>query len=137
MSDSPEAQWQAYHARKRAERLSEAEAVWRALAAAGVGNDTVLVVEFTHFGADRARAEALARQLSEHYTATLKAGNDGYWLVRGTTHPYGVSFDDAQHRDWVEFMCDLAQSHGCVFSTWAVTVHPRGPRIDSEAIEAP
>ncbi|HZH44589.1 MAG TPA: hypothetical protein VEY50_10960 [Lysobacter sp.] len=134
MTDTHDATWNAYYDRKRNERLQEADAVWRRLAAAGVSEDTVLVIDFTHFGADRTHAEALAQQLSEHYATSLEPGPDGYWLVKGTTRPYGVSLTEDQHRDWVDFMCDAARPHGCVFSTWTVDVHPHGPRVSSEGV---
>ena len=28
---------------------------------------------------------------------------------------------EQRYVDWVSFMCDVAQSHGCVFSTWHLT----------------
>lgn len=131
---TPDGIWTDYHARKRAERLEEAETVWRRLTEAGVDEQTVLVVEFVHFGPEQANAEALARQLSEHYTMSLESAADGYWRAKGTTRPYGITLTAQDHGAWVEFMCDVARSHGCVFSTWMVEAPALQLRVDSEAV---
>ena len=127
--------WREYLERKRAARLSEARQVWGALSQAGGTDSTVLALDFVHVSPDRERAEALQVQLSENYAVTLEPAADGYWLVKGTTRPYGVTLGDASHTAWVQFMCELAESHGCVFSAWSLDAPSEGISVSSDAFE--
>ena len=136
MNASDQAVWQDYVQRKRAERMSEAAQVWQALVAAGGTPETVLAIDFVHFGQMPAQAEALRGQLAQNYSASVESGPDGYWLVKGTTRPYGITLTAADHLDWVGFICDAAQSHGCVFSTWSLAAPSLGATFSSEAFEA-
>lgn len=135
MDRDGDAMWKAYLQRKRGERLSEAARAWRAFEAAVAGADTVVAIDFVHLCPDRGRADALCTQLSAHYAVGLEPSTDGYWLAKGTTRPYGVGLCEARHCAWVEFMCDVAESHGCVFSTWSIDVPSRGLVVRSEAFE--
>ena len=60
--------------------------------------------------------------LQQQLTITRRDRDDNFWMLDGTTRPEGVD-DMTEQRcvDWVSFMCDVAQSHGCVFSTWSLT----------------
>ena len=81
--------WAEYARRKRAERLSEAEDVWRALRAGGVDDETVLAVDFVHFGPSQSQVESLALQLSENYTVRCEAGRICTEnVVRAARHPH-------------------------------------------------
>ncbi|MDH5821887.1 hypothetical protein QFW77_02610 [Luteimonas sp. RD2P54] len=136
MTDSqPCDTWIEYAKRKRAERLCEAEQVWSALVAGGGGDETVLAVDFTHFGPSQGDVESLGRQLSEHYTVKAERGPDAYWRLEGTTRPYGITLSAADHISWVGFMCDVAQSHGCVFSTWSLSAPALALTVRSEPFE--
>lgn len=135
MDTDDQAAWQAYEARKRGERLREAAHVWKALESAGVHSDVVLALDFVHFGHSRERADGLREQLAESYSCTVEDGPEGYWLVKGTTRPYGVTLSRAEHDRWVAFMCDVARSHGCVFSTWSLTAPALGVTVSSEEFE--
>lgn len=124
-----------YEQRKRAERLSEADQVWSALVAAGVDAETILAIDFVHFGPSQAHVENLREQLAENCTVATESGSDGYWLLKGTTRPYGVTLSAEDHLAWVDFMCLVASSHGCVFSTWSLSAPSLNITISSEAFE--
>ena len=109
--------------------------VWRALVAAGGGAETVLALDFVCFGPPQANAEGLRQQLSENCTATIEDGPDGYRLIKGTTRPYGITLSESDHLNWVDFMCDVAQSHGCVFSTWSLSDSSSSISVSSESFE--
>ena len=120
-TEDPQQVWEDYYGRKKSKRLQEATELWRQMESAGVVSDTVLALDFVHFGQSRHDAEALADQLSENYEMEVVASErDGYWLVKGTTRPYGIEMTEEQHLGWVEFMTDVANSYACVFSTWAI-----------------
>lgn len=136
MEGSTHAMWQDYAERKRAARRAEAAQVWAALTAAGVTGNTVLAVDFVHFAADEAAIEALEQQLSENYRVTRTRGPHGYHVLTGTTRPYGVTLSATDHLAWVDFMCDVAGSHGCTFSSWSLTAPALGVTIGSDAFEA-
>lgn len=127
--------WQDYYQRKKRERLSEASMLWQVIEQAGVGDSTILAVDFVFFGSSKSDADALARALSDHYTTTVVSGSDGYWILNGTTRPYGSTLTQAQHLEWVEFMVDLGSSHACVFSTWSLEAPSLATRFDSEQFE--
>lgn len=136
MDSTSEQVWRDYARRKLDERLAEAEVVWASLVAAGVTDETVLAVDFVAFGPTPAHAEALRDRVAEHYTITLDPGPDGYMLVKGTTRPYGITLGEQLHRDWVRFMCEVSQEHGCTFSTWSLTAPSLGIGANSEDVEA-
>ena len=127
--------WAEYVQRKRAARLAEAEQVWSALVAGGADAETVLAIDFVHFGPSKPGAEKLAEQLAENCTVALEDGPDGYWLIKGTTRPYGVTLSAEDHLAWVDFMCEVSASHGCVFSTWSLSAPTLDLSVQSEAFE--
>lgn len=135
MDGEAQRMWVEYRQRKRAERLSEADQVWSALAAGGVNAETVLAIDFVHFGPSQAHVEGLRQELAENCTVTTEAEPDGYWLLKGTTRPYGLTLSAADHIAWVDFMCNVAASHNCVFSTWSLSAPSLGLTVSSEAFE--
>lgn len=135
MESGTQQEWDEYRQRKRAERLFEADQVWSALAAGGADSETVLAIDFVHFGGSQAQIERLGQQLAENCTVTTEPGPSGYWLLKGTTRPYGVTLSATDHLAWVEFMCDVAADHGCVFSTWSLSAPSLDLTINSETFE--
>ena len=87
---------------------------------AGVTDETVLTLDYNHFGTVEDDIRRLAEQLSENYSIEVLPSDDGKtWLASGTTRPYGVDGMVGERlRKWSEYMCDVANSYGCVFSTW-------------------
>ena len=121
MKSDPQATWKTYYAKIRSRRISEAETLWAEMQRDGVDESTILAIDFVHFSSDLKGAEDLAAQLRENYSITLISdkGSD-YKVIHGSTRPYGVTFDGQAFAQWVEFMCDVARSHGCVFSRWSI-----------------
>ena len=136
MDETSRMQWTHYLQRKRAERMFEAGLVWTEFERRGGNEETVVAMDFGLLCPDRERADALQAQLSEHYRVELEPAEGAYWLARGTTRPYGVTLSADTHAAWVAFMCDVAESHGCVFSTWSMTAPALDVVVDSEAFEA-
>ena len=94
--------------------------MWQQMMDAGITSESMLALDFSHFSFAKDGAEGLRQQLSENYEIQIIEGPEpGYWKIMGTTRPYGISLDAKGHSGWVEFMCEVAHSHGCVFSTWA------------------
>ena len=124
--------WSQYAQRKRAERLSEAGQVWATLVRNGADAGTVLAVDFVSFGPSEAHVEGLREQLSGNYVVTTEPGPDGYWLLKGTTRPYGITLSAEDHLNWVGYMCDVAESHGCVFSSWSLNAPALALTVGSE-----
>lgn len=135
MDSESQQTWLQYAQRKRAERLSEADQVWSALVAGGCGAETVLAIDFVHFGPSQTHVEGLRRELCKNCTVATESGPQGYWLLKGTTRPYGVTLSAAEHIAWVGYMCDVAQSHGCVLSTWSLSAPSLSLTVSSEAFE--
>ena len=70
-----------------------------------------------------------------HTAEVSPADEKGYWLIKGTTRPYGNEFNSGQWFGWVEFMVSLGFSNNSVFSTWSV-YDPKNKRTwSSEEIE--
>ena len=127
MQKDPQETWDEYYASIRDRRTCEAEKIWTQMARAGVSDETVLALDFLHFTSDSTNAEALACQLRENYEIKISpSSRQNYWNIEGTTRPDGISMTKQDHAGWVEFMCDVAQSHGCVFSTWNLEDPRRG-----------
>ncbi len=132
----PDQAWAEYHARKRGERLAEAAALWAAMAADGVDGSTVLAVDFICFGGPGANVQGLRAQLAENYVVQLTPAKEpGYTTVSGTTRPHGITLEGQQHEAWVEFMFDVARSHGCMFSEWSFEVPALGKTFRSADFE--
>ena len=133
----PQAIWSDYYERKKQQRADEAASMWKQMEAAGVNSETVLALDFVHFGTSLEKVQALANQLSENYSMSVVAEQEpGYWSAKGTTRPYGIELSQEQHLSWVDFMCDVAHSYGCVFSTWSLEATSLGTQFLSEGIES-
>ncbi|HEX5091838.1 MAG TPA: hypothetical protein VFV84_04020 [Burkholderiales bacterium] len=136
-SQDPQKTWSDYYLRKKAQRVEEAGILWDRMTRAGVTDATVLALDFVHFGKVRADVEALAGQLAENYSMeVVPAGEQGYWLAKGTTRPQGITLTRDQHIGWVEFMADVANSYACVFSTWSFEAPTLGASFRSEDVES-
>lgn len=131
----PEEIWKTFYDKKKAQRLAEAEELWSQMENAGVTEETVMALDFVHFGNDKKGIDALRDQLSENYNVTSSAADNGYWYVNGTTRPEGINLSKEQHIGWVEFMADVAQSYACVFSTWSLEAPELNASFLSESIE--
>lgn len=120
MTDDPQQVWTAYYARIRRRRIAEAHALHSQMAVDGVTDDTILALDFVHFGSVERDIRSLSEQLSENYAITVTQRADAdYWNAEGTTRPDGVDGMNAERcAEWVAFMCDVAHSYGCVFSSW-------------------
>lgn len=123
MVDEAEKIWTDYYARIRRRRIAEADFLNSQMLTDGVTNDSILAIDFKHFGPVESDVRRLAEQLSENYSMTVSLSDDGKtWIANGTTRPYGVDgMLGEQLQGWVEFMCDVASSYACVFSTWKTT----------------
>ena len=129
----PQEVWRAYYKEKKAQRITEASQLWAQMQGAGVGAEADLALDFVHFGTVESDVEALAEQLSENYKMeVVRAAAGDAWLAKGTTRPYCVNLSEAQHIGWAEFMADVSQSYGCVFSTWLLEAPSLGARFESE-----
>ena len=82
--------------------------------------DSILALDFKHFGTVENDVRRLSDQLSENYTVEVRLSDDGEtWIAEATSRPYGIDgMIGSQLQQWVEFMCDVARSYACVFSSW-------------------
>ena len=129
--------WNEYYDKKKRQRIEEASKLWEQMSNCGVTNETVLAIDFLHFGTNKENVNDLAIQLSENYEIEIVPGEEkGYWYAKGTTRPYGINLTKEQCSGWVEFMSDVAQSYACVFSTWSIEAPSLGVSFDSESIDS-
>lgn len=137
MSNDPQATWTEYYARIRKRRIAEARILYQQMTEFGVDAETVLALDFMHFGNSEDGVRRLASQLSENYNIVVTPRDDGvYWNAEGTTRPDGIEgMDEAECTEWVAFMCDVANSYGCVFSTWRLTDPVRDQTWTNEDID--
>jgi len=134
-TDDPQKVWEDYYHRKKSQRLEEAAEMWSQMKGKGVDEETVLALDFVHFGKSHSDVQDLADQLSEHYTMDVVPNEQqGYWFAKGTTRPDGITLNREEHLNWVEFMSDVAQSYACVFSSWSLEAPAIGAKFDSEKI---
>lgn len=138
MSDDPQQIWDEYYQRIRRRRIREAEIVHAQMSEDDFTDSTVLAIDFRHFSRNEDSIHNLAKQLSEHYTTTItRSENDNRcWVLDGTTRPEGIEgMTEQRVVDWVSFMCDVAQSHGCVFSMWRLTDPCRSRSWSNEMLD--
>lgn len=136
-SQDPQKAWSDYYLRKKAQHTEEAGILWERMTHAGVTAETMLALDFVHFGSVMANVEALAAQLAENYSMeVVPAKEPGYWLAKGSTRPQGVTLSRDQHLGWVEFMSDVAHSYACVFSTWSFEVPTLGATFRNTNVES-
>jgi len=136
-TEDPQKTWDEYYKRKRLQRMEEASKLWDFMRGSGVNEETVLALDFLHFGTSEENINALANQLSENYEIEVVPGDEeGYWYAKGTTRPHGLTLTKEQHSGWVEFMSDVAQSYSCVFSTWSLEAPSLGVNFKSENVES-
>jgi hypothetical protein len=135
--EDPQRIWAEYYQRKKAERIGEAKQMAEMMRLAGVSDETILAVDFVHFGTSQSNIEELSKQLAENYQLQVVQSEDqGHWLAKGTTRPYGITLSAEQHIGWVGFMADVAQSYSCVFSTWTIEAPSLHALFESEQIES-
>ena len=133
----PQKTWNEYYEKKKRQRMEEATKLWEQMSNSGVTAETVLAIDFLHFGTNKENVNDLEKQLSENYEVEVVPGEEeGYCYIKGTTRPYGINLSKEQHAGWVEFMSDMAQSYACVFSTWSIEAPSLGVSFDSESIES-
>lgn len=125
-----------YYEEKKAQRRSEAIRLINEMVEAGITDSTILALDFTHFGNNQEGLEGLQSQLSENYEISIEKADDEYWLLKGTTRPYGITLSADDHLTWVEFMADVAQSYGFVFSTWSLEAPDLKRVFDSGGIDS-
>ena len=117
-------------------RNAEAAILWKAMEKDGFNESSIAALDFTFFSKDKNDAESLAKALSENYTATVSpTEQDDYWLIKGTTRPYGNEFNSSHWFGWVEFMVSMGFSNNCVFSTWSVYEPKSKKTWSSESID--
>ena len=135
--DDAQATWDDYYGRIRARRTSEAKQLFSAMRENGVTDETVLLLDFRHFSSEKGDADNLGKQLAENYDIRITQDiQSNHWFVDGTTRPDGITLTESQCIDWVTFMADVAQSHGCVFSTWRLTDTRNDRSWSNESFEA-
>ena len=111
--------WEEYYAEIKSRRITESKVIWKEMVKTGVNSDTTLALDFELFSSEEKGAKLALEQLSENYEAKINFDEStGYWMIQGTTRPYGIKLSEEDYNNWIIFMCDVAQSHGCVFSTW-------------------
>lgn len=128
--------WDEYNERIKNRRLAEADILISELEKNNINEATAVALDFTHFCHEKSDAEDIKNQLSENYTMSLEYNKDSeYWLIKGTSRPYGVTLSSKQHKAWVEFMLDVGKSYRCVFSTWSMTEPKSKKTYSNEEIE--
>jgi hypothetical protein len=138
MSDDRQQTWDDYYQRIRRRRIRGVEIVHAQMSEDDLTDSTVLAIDFRHFSRDEDSIRNLATQLSEHYATTItrSESDSRYWVLDGTTRPDGIDgMTEQRCVDWVSFMCDVAQSHGCVFSTWRLTDLRRARSWSNEMLD--
>ena len=120
MTDDAQQIWPDYYARIRRRRIAEADLISSQMEADGVSADSILALDFKHFGTVENDVRRLSDQLSENYTVEVRLSDDGEtWIAEATSRPYGIDgMIGSQLQQWVDFMCDVARSYACVFSSW-------------------
>lgn len=111
--------WEDYYSRIIKLRKDEAAALWGKMEEDGVDSDTFLGLDFIHFSQNKKDLEDLAVHLTKNYQVTIDKGDENYWFLKGTTKPYGIKLSKDSFLSWIDFMCQLTQSHACVFSIWS------------------
>jgi hypothetical protein len=120
MSD-PLTRWEEEYARIENRKVDEAPKLWDAVVSAGANEETLFAMDFSHFCDVSSKLDELAQQLSENYEIELSEVDEkGYQFLIGTTRPYGNELSEEDFINWVEFMCDVAQSYSCVFSEFSL-----------------
>jgi hypothetical protein len=122
VSDLPD-----WYARTLAHQKEMNPQTWAALQQRGVGEETLLRLEFFYDAPGRGAARALVRHLrgSTDYDVAAHAERFGRvskrWMVVGRTPPSAVSA--AILDDWVERMVAAGARHGpCRFDGWGASV---------------
>jgi len=117
-------------------RTSEASKLWEIMINEGFNEKTVAALDFTFFSNDKNSAQELSQELAVDYTTEIIQSNEsGYWLIKGTTRPYGNEFSKRQWMSWVDYMVSKGAVNNSTFSTWAVYEPKSKNTWSSESIE--
>ncbi len=117
-------------------RNSEASILWKSMQSDGLTSSSVVILDFVYFSEKKDDADRLARELSKNYSVGVSSNTEtGYWLIKGSTRPYGKQLTAEQWRGWIDFMVFAGFNNNCVFSTWSVYEPKTKKMWSSEAIE--
>lgn len=117
-------------------RNSEASILWKNMQNDGFTSSSIVALDFVYFSDKKEDAERLAKVLSENYTVGINPDADsGYWLIKGSTRPYGKQLTAEQWNGWIDYMVFVGFQNNCVFSTWAVYEPKSKKTWASESIE--
>jgi hypothetical protein len=115
---------------------------WAALQARGVGESTLIIIDFAFTAKGKMEAEALTGFLREKTTFSAIARAERgtrlrkRWIVRGRTKPSTTSLEMLD--DWVRFMVKAGYSHACRFDGWGVEVPEAVPtQVSTEQTARP
>lgn len=116
-------------------RRAEAVLLWSSMSKEGFSDSSIAALDFTFFSNVKNDAESLAKLLGENYSVEIvPATQEGYWLIKATTRPYGKSINQPSWMAWVEYMVMIGFSNNCVFSTWSVFESESQKTWSSESI---
>lgn len=115
----PEDNWDDYYSPIIQLRREEAFALWGKMEEDGVTSETFLGLDFVLFSKNKKDLEDLSVHLVKNYQIKIEQGKNDYWFLKGTTKPYGIKLSRESFLKWIDFMCQLSQSHACVFSIWS------------------
>jgi len=119
--DEAQQYWNEYYECIKNRRVEEAKALWNTMSKDGLAESDILALDFIHFSKEELNINELSQQLEENYAVSVEYDKEQeYYCLKGTTRPSGIELDIAALISWVEFMCDVAQSYACVFSTWSI-----------------
>lgn len=119
-ADEAKQMWQTHFARVRQRRLHEAETIIRLSHAAGVTEDTLIILRYCCVTTNADNAQALGKKLSEDDEVKIQRTTtpiDG-WNVIGATEDEGFYITSDELIEWIKYIADVASAFGCSFASW-------------------
>jgi hypothetical protein len=104
-----------------AQQLAMNEQTWTTLARNGLKPDAEVQLDFSYYGPNEERVNALKDflQAETDYTANVAEG-DGRWALTGRTQKTRVSKEILDQ--WVDWMIIAGLRYGCQFDGWGTEV---------------
>lgn len=110
-------------ARRFAEQITRTRATWARLLSLGVGEETLLSLDFSYAVPSYQQANSLKQFLANETDYELRViASDDQWRVEGRSQSSRVTL--AVLEDWVRWMSAAGIRHGALFDGWGTEVPP-------------
>lgn len=121
-----------YYRTLRGKRINESTQMLTVARISGVTDDTDVFQDFRFYSPFEHELLALRDKILDDYTVELTRHETiGMWILDCTTRPDSGKRTTTELLSWVDDMLEIAESCGCIFSRWTLTIADTGQEFST------